>query len=105
MVNFHDPKVILSDAGRFFLFLELCPYGTDELEVALNNLSHILIGIFLYVTECAPALPNQPSLSRWEFITNITFEWNYVATKKRIRWPLLVRLLVVLIVRRAAVVM
>ena len=105
MANSHDPKVILLDAGRFFLFLELCPYGTDDLEGAVRNSSHILIGIFLCVTECAPGLPNQPSLSRWEFTTNITFEWNYVATKKRIRWPLLVRLLVVLIGRRAAVVM
>ena len=105
MVNFHDPKVIQSDAGKFFLFLELCSYGTDELEVAVSNFSHILIGIFLYVAECSPGLPNQPPLSRWEFITNITFEWNYVATKKKIRWPLLVRLPVVLIMRRAEVVM
>jgi hypothetical protein len=103
MVNFHDPKVIQRDARKFILFLEL--QCTDELEVAVNNFSHVLIGIFLYVTECPPGLPNQPSLSRWEYITNVTFEWNYIASKKKIKWPLLVRLLAVLIMRCVAVVM
>ena len=103
MVNFHDPKVIQRDARKFILFLEL--QCTDELEVAVNNFSHVLIGIFLYVTECPPGLSNQPSLPRWEYITNVTFEWNYIASKKKIKWPLLVRLLAVLIMCCVAVVM
>jgi hypothetical protein len=33
----------------------------------------------------------EPTSSRWEFLTTINFEWNYVTRKKKITWPLLVR--------------
>lgn len=44
------------------------------------------------------------TLSRWEYITTIDFEWDYVAAKRKFKWPLLVRL-VVLIMRRTVVLM
>jgi hypothetical protein len=50
----------------------------------------ILDGIFLYVTVRSSAFA-KPILSRWEFFTAIDFDWNYLTTKKKFKWPAFVR--------------
>ncbi len=60
-------------------------------------------GIFLYVTVSSSRFA-EPTSSRWEFFTTIDFEWKYLNSEKKFKWPLLVRL-VVLIMRRMTVVM
>jgi hypothetical protein len=51
----------------------------------------ILDGIFLYVTVRSSRFAKS-TLSRWEFFTAaIDFDWNYLTTKKKIKWPTFVR--------------
>jgi hypothetical protein len=47
----------------------------------------------------------EPTSSRWEFLTTINFEWDYVTRKKKITWPLLVCPAVLTICHAAAAIM
>jgi len=73
-------------------------------QVALEHFILILDGIFLYVVPVRSSRFAKAILSRWEFFTAIDFDWNYLTTKKKIKWPAFVRF-GSLIMRRVAVMM
>ena len=72
--------------------------------VALEHFMLILDGIFLYVTVRSSRFARL-ILSRWEFFTAIAFDWNYLTTKKKFKWPAFVRPGSPIIRRVAAVMM
>lgn len=104
MVNFHDPKVIQSDAGTFSLFsLGLCASSSqDELKLLLGTFRLSWLAFFCTSQNVLQVCQSNIIQCRWEFVTTVDFEWKYVTEKRKFKWPLLVRL-VVLILRRATV--
>jgi len=93
MVNYNDPIVLSRDFCTHTFPRTLEHIEPVCLSVAMVKFWHVIDGLYMYghFSARAPRFHvTPPSISSWEFITTLDYEWSFIRGRHPYRWTILV---------------